>query len=74
MDWDNIFIVIGTFEIILVLISTVGNSLIILIFFSDKRLKFKRNFYLISLTFANLLTTLGAIPFSFSVNLNFIKI
>lgn len=55
-------------EVLIAFCAFFGNTFVIILFCYDSRLKIKRNFYLVSLAFANILTSLLAIPFTIFVS------
>ncbi|CAG2172686.1 unnamed protein product [Oppiella nova] len=60
--WKNVSII--TLYSLIFVISLLGNSLVIYIIFSKRRMRTVTNFYIANLTFADLLMTLINIPFS----------
>lgn len=66
LNWFDIFF-IGV-ETSTAICAFVGNLLIIIIFFYDETLKIKRNFFLCSLAFSNILRSLIEIPLSICVS------
>ena len=68
MEWPQIFTMIMVVEIVLSLVSFLGNAMILIIFLSDLKLRVRRNFYLISLTIANIFSTIFGVPLSIMVS------
>ena len=66
---ENIELLMGVMIILIAAIALIGNAYVILLYFSTSQLKDKkRNLFLISLAFANVLTSVIAIPLSFLVS------
>lgn len=65
MFWTVVYV---TLEVLIALFALVGNIFVIVLFLYDPRLKINRNFYLISLAFANILTCVLEIPFTVFVS------
>ena len=68
---ESIELLMGVMIILIAAIALIGNAYVILLYFSTNQLKDKkRNLFLISLAFANVLTSVIAIPLSFLVSYN----
>lgn len=55
-------------EGIVAIIAVIGNSLVILVFYRERRLRRRTNYYIISLAFADFLVGLLGIPFALLVS------
>lgn len=66
---ENLELLMGVMIIIIAAIALIGNAYVILLYFWTRQLRDKkRNLFLISLAFANVLTSVIAIPLSFLVS------
>lgn len=57
-------------ELMIALFAIVGNALVIVVFFRERRLRKRTNYYIISLAFADFLLGLFGIPFAVLVRLS----
>jgi hypothetical protein len=67
MTLDNVAPAIAV-QIIVLIVSTIGNILILVAFFKDKKLRKRRNFYIASLASSDLCVGLFKIPSAISVS------
>lgn len=56
-------------EFLVAIVAVIGNSLVILVFYRERRLRRRTNYYIISLATADLLVGLLGIPFAVLVSI-----
>lgn len=67
---DTFDIVLGSIAIAIAVVALIGNLFVIILYWWDRKLRNKkRNLFLISLAYANIFTSIVAIPLSFLVSL-----
>lgn len=60
-------------EALVAIVAVIGNALVIIVFYRERRLRRRTNYYIISLAFADFLVGLLGIPFAILVSLKIVQ-